>query len=198
MALITESVASNCKVNRILIPLFTCGKQRLKPNIFCKWPPWINSAWAPIPLNELPQISVCLLWHEDNPARVELKLFLKLYFILKLAEDYGFFLISSQTFEQAIKKWRPLYVLICTFASGKLFSKSLKIQVCGKQFNIFFLFTVPVCIAAFFSGIYSFCQPHTFKRQFNWFRKWISRFNGLHWSYFKQLIFNIPWAIWDK
>lgn len=123
----------------------------------------------------------------------------KFYLILRLAEDYGFYLILSQAFEPVIKKRRSLYILIGTSAPGKLFNESLKSQVCGKQLNILLLFTVLDCIAtAFFSSTYGFCQSCTFKRQFSWFRKIIRRFNGLHWSYFKQLIFSILWASWDK
>lgn len=103
---------------------------------FCKWPPWINSAWAPIALNEFLQISVWLLWHEDYPARAEFKLFLKFYFILRLTEGYGFYLISSQAFEP-LRSEGLVTSLLVPLRQASCLTKVLKVKCVANSCTFF-------------------------------------------------------------
>lgn len=139
-----------------------------------------------------------LLWPDNDPAGVELKLLKKLFYC-KVYRGLWLLLTNqpARYLNQQLRSEGFFLSSAVHWCHVGCLTKVLKVSCVAKSWMFFFVHCACLhnCI---FSWIYSFCQSCTFKRQFSWFRKWISRFNGLHWSYFKQLIFIIPGAIWDE
>lgn len=137
VVLISEFIASSCKVNRsVFTPPFTCGKQRLKPNIFCKWSQWIRSTRAPITLKWISADFSLLIvaWRLSRKSKIQT--ILKILFCFKA--DRGLWLLLNFKLGIWTSNYKVKVYLHAAFWFGLV----------GGFFGTFFFSpTVPVCIA---------------------------------------------------